>query len=89
MAIVTLLALNNSDPNIFASVTAVHGGHPCTNLDAILLANAFIFVFIVSAITVLASTFPLNSNPFAYDVFFYLFVVFALFYIYLTAKIFL
>ncbi|KAG1365434.1 cation/calcium exchanger 5 [Cocos nucifera] len=89
MAAVTLLALGNGSPDVFASVAAVRGGHPRTGLGAILSAGAFVSAFVVGAIAVLAAPFPLNPGPFVRDVFFYLIAASALFYVYLSAEIFL
>ncbi|EHA8590539.1 putative Cation/calcium exchanger 5 [Cocos nucifera] len=85
MAAVTLLALGNGAPDIFASVVAVRGGHPRTNFGAILSAGAFVSAFVVGAVAILAGPFLLNSGPFVRDVFFYLISASVLFYVYLSA----
>ncbi|EHA8589367.1 putative Cation/calcium exchanger 5 [Cocos nucifera] len=85
MAAVTLLALGNGAPDVFASVVAVRGDHPRTDLGAILSGGAFV----VGAVAVLAGPFLLNSVLFVRDVFFYLICASVLFYVYLSAEIFL
>ncbi|CAL9161109.1 unnamed protein product [Musa hybrid cultivar] len=89
MAAVTLLALGNGSPDLFASVAALRGGHPRTGLAAILSAGAFVSAFVVGAVAILAGPFPLDPGPFVRDVFFYLVAASALFYVYLSAEIFL
>ncbi|RRT63080.1 hypothetical protein B296_00010986 [Ensete ventricosum] len=89
MAAVTLLALGNGSPDFFASVAALRGGHPRTGLAAILSAGAFVSAFVVGAVAILAGPFPLDPGPFVRDVFFYLVAASALFYVYLSAEIFL
>lgn len=81
MAAVTLLALGNGSPDVFASVASVRGGHPRTGLGAILSAGAFVSAFVVGAVAIIAAPFPLNPGPFVRDVFFYLIAASALFYV--------
>ncbi|WOL16185.1 hypothetical protein Cni_G24967 [Canna indica] len=89
MAAVTLLALGNGSPDFFASVAALRSGHPRTGLAAILSAGAFVSAFVVGAVAILAAPFPLDPGPFVRDVFFYIVAASALFYVYLSAEIFL
>ncbi|KAG0452923.1 hypothetical protein HPP92_025587 [Vanilla planifolia] len=91
MAAVTLLALGNGAPDLFASVAALHTGHDRTGLAAVVSAGAFVSAFVVGAVATLApiSPFALEPAPFIRDVFFYLLATSAMFYIYLTAEIFL
>ncbi|KAG6496604.1 cation/calcium exchanger 5-like isoform X1 [Zingiber officinale] len=89
MAAVTLLALGNGSPDLFASVAALRGGHPRIGLAAILSAGAFVSSFVVGAVAILAAPFPLDPGPFVRDVFFYILAASALFYVYLSAEIFL
>ncbi|XP_020101437.1 cation/calcium exchanger 5 [Ananas comosus] len=89
MAAVTLLSLGNGAPDAFASAAALRGGLPRTGLAAILSAGTFVSAFVVGAVTLLAAPFPLDPAPFVRDVFFYLVASSALFYIYLSAEIFL
>ncbi|PKA59313.1 Cation/calcium exchanger 5 [Apostasia shenzhenica] len=91
MAAVTLLALGNGAPDLFASVAALQTGQPRTGLAAVVSAGAFVSSFVVGAVAALspASPFPLEPAPFIRDVFFYLLAASAMFYIYLSAEIFL
>ncbi|XP_073008305.1 cation/calcium exchanger 5 [Typha latifolia] len=89
MAAVTLLALGNGAPDVFASAAALRSGQPRTGLAAILSAGAFVSAFVVGAVAIYAAPFPLSPAPFIRDVFFYLVAASALFYVYLSAEIFL
>lgn len=91
MAAVTLLALGNGAPDLFASIAALHTGQARTGLAAIVSAGAFVSAFVFGAVAALSPTspFPLEPSPFIRDVFFYLLSASALFYIYLSAEIFL
>ncbi|KAJ8622657.1 hypothetical protein MRB53_031186 [Persea americana] len=86
---VTLLALGNGAPDVFASVAAVRGGHPRTGLGAILSAGTFVSALVVGFVAIHAAPFSVDPAPFVRDVFFYLVAAFALFYVYLSAEIFL
>jgi sodium/potassium/calcium exchanger 6 len=80
MAAVTLLALGNGAPDAFASAAA---------LAAILSAGAFVSAFVVGAVALIAAPFAVPPASFARDVFFYLVAASGLFYVYLSAEIFL
>ncbi|KAI3980037.1 hypothetical protein MKX01_042691 [Papaver californicum] len=89
MGAVTLLALGNGAPDVFASVAAVRGGHARTGLGAILSAGTFVSAFVVGFVTIYAAPFNVDASSFVRDVFFYLFAAFTLFYVYLSAEIYL
>ncbi|KAL5566116.1 hypothetical protein UlMin_029280 [Ulmus minor] len=89
MAAVTLLALGNGAPDVFASVSAVRGGHYRTGFGAILSAGTFVSAFVVGFVAIYSAPFPLKAAPFVRDVFFYLIAALFLFYVYLSAEIFL
>ncbi|KAK8966923.1 Cation/calcium exchanger 5 [Platanthera guangdongensis] len=91
MAAVTLLALGNGAPDLFASIAALHSGQARTGLAAVVSAGAFVSAFVVGAVAALspASPFLLEPSSFIRDVFFYLLAASAMFYIYLSAEIFL
>ncbi|MQL73811.1 hypothetical protein Taro_006173 [Colocasia esculenta] len=89
MGAVTLLALGNGAPDVFASVAAVRGGHERTGLGAILSAGAFVSSLVVGFVAIYAAPFSVDPAPFVRDVFFYLVAASALFYVYLSAEIYL
>ncbi|KAI3936357.1 hypothetical protein MKW92_036286 [Papaver armeniacum] len=89
MGAVTLLALGNGAPDVFASVAAVRGGHARTGLGAILSAGTFVSAFVVGFVTIYAAPFNVDASSFVRDVFFYLIAAFTLFYVYLSAEIYL
>ncbi|KAJ1689029.1 hypothetical protein LUZ63_013184 [Rhynchospora breviuscula] len=89
MAGVTLLALGNGAPDAFSTAAALRSGLPRAGLAAILSAGAFVSAFVVGAVAIQAAPFPLKPAPFVRDVFFYLIAALALFYIYLSAEIYL
>ena len=91
MAAVTLLALGNGAPDAFASAAALGGpgGMPRAGLAAILSAGAFVSAFVVGAVALIAAPFAVPPASFARDLFFYLIAASGLFYIYLSAEIFL
>lgn len=89
MAAVTLLALGNGAPDVFASVAAVRGGHPRTGFGAILSAGAFVSAFVVGFVAIHAAPFAVDQAPFVRDVLIYLLAALFLFYVYLSAEIFL
>ncbi|KAF5951348.1 hypothetical protein HYC85_009292 [Camellia sinensis] len=86
---VTLLALGNGAPDVFASVAAVRGGHPRTGFGAILSAGTFVSALVVGFVAIYAAPFSVDPVPFVRDVLFYLIVALFLFYVYLSAEIFL
>ncbi|XP_062183335.1 cation/calcium exchanger 5-like [Phragmites australis] len=91
MAAVTLLAIGNGAPDAFASAAALGGaaGMPRAGLAAVLSAGAFVSAFVVGAVALIAAPFAVPPASFARDVFFYLLAASGLFYIYLSAEIFL
>nr|DAD33586.1 TPA_asm: hypothetical protein HUJ06_012437 [Nelumbo nucifera] len=89
MGAVTLLALGNGAPDVFASVAAVRGGHPRTGFGAILSAGTFVSAFVVGFVAIYAAPFSVDPAPFVRDVFFYLIAALWLFSVYLSAEIFL
>ncbi|KAK3119731.1 hypothetical protein QOZ80_9AG0674420 [Eleusine coracana subsp. coracana] len=91
MAAVTLLALGNGAPDAFASAAALGGpgGMPRAGLAAILSAGAFVSAFVVGNVALVAAPFAVPPASFARDVFCYLVAASGLFYIYLSAEIFL
>ncbi|XP_016496449.1 cation/calcium exchanger 5-like [Nicotiana tabacum] len=89
MGAVTLLALGNGAPDVFASVAAVRGGQARTGFGAILSAGTFVSAFVVGFVAIYAAPFPVDPAPFVRDVMFYLTAALFLFYVYLSAEIFL
>ncbi|KAL3814693.1 hypothetical protein ACJIZ3_015961 [Penstemon smallii] len=89
MGAVTLLALGNGAPDVFASVAAVGGGQPRTGFGAILSAGTFVSAFVVGFVAIYAAPFAVDPAPFIRDVLFYLTAALFLFYVYLSAEIFL
>lgn len=89
MGAVTLLALGNGAPDVFASVAAVKGGQPKTGFGAILSAGTFVSAFVVGFVSIYAAPFAVDPAPFVRDVMFYLTAAMFLFYVYLSAEIFL
>lgn len=89
MGAVTLLALGNGAPDVFASVAAVRGGQARTGFGAILSAGTFVSAFVVGFVALYAAPFAVDPAPFVRDVLFYLTAAFFLFYVYLSAEIFL
>lgn len=89
MGAVTLLALGNGSPDVFASVAALRGGQYRTGLGAILSAGTFVSAFVVGFVAIYAAPFSVDPAPFVRDVLFYLIAALFLFYVYLSAEIFL
>ncbi|KAI4301819.1 hypothetical protein L6164_035061 [Bauhinia variegata] len=89
MGAVTLLALGNGAPDVFASVAALRGGQYRTGLGAILSAGTFVSAFVVGFVAIYAAPFSVDPAPFVRDVLFYLTAALFLFYVYLSAEIFL
>lgn len=89
MGAVTLLALGNGAPDVFASVAAVRGGQPRTGFGAILSAGTFVSAFVVGFVAIYAAPFAVDPAPFIRDVLFYFVAALFLFYVYLSAEIFL
>lgn len=89
MGAVTLLALGNGAPDVFASVAAVRGGQPRTGFGAILSAGTFVSALVVGFVAIYAAPFSVEPAPFIRDVLFYLTAALFLFYVYLSAEIYL
>ncbi|KAJ6790622.1 cation/calcium exchanger 5 [Iris pallida] len=91
MAAVTLLALGNGAPDAFASLAALRSSPRSSNLPfaALLSAGAFVSAFVVGLVALHAGPFPLSPAPFLRDVSFYLLAALTLFYVYLSAGIYL
>lgn len=89
MGAVTLLALGNGAPDVFASVAAVGGGQARTGFGAILSAGTFVSAFVVGFVAIYAAPFNVLPGQFVRDVLFYLTAASFLFYVYLSAEIYL
>ncbi|KAI3794595.1 hypothetical protein L1987_37227 [Smallanthus sonchifolius] len=89
MGAVTLLALGNGAPDVFASVAAVGAGNARTGFGAILSAGTFVSALVVGFVAIYAAPFAVSPAPFVRDVLFYLTAALFLFYVYLSAEIFL
>ncbi|XP_024995101.1 cation/calcium exchanger 5 isoform X3 [Cynara cardunculus var. scolymus] len=89
MGAVTLLALGNGAPDVFASIAAVGGGNARTGFGAILSAGTFVSALVVGFVAIYAAPFAVSPAPFIRDVLFYLTAALFLFYVYLSAEIFL
>lgn len=89
MAGVTLLALGNGAPDVFASLSAVRSGQYRTGFGAILSAGAFVSAFVVGFVAINSAPFPVDPAPFVRDVMFYMTAALFLFYVYLTGEIFM
>lgn len=84
---VTLLALGNGAPDVFASIAAVWGGNPRIGLGAIVSAGLFVTAFVVGFVALAASPFPLNPIPFLRDVCFYLLAATLMFFLYMSGEV--
>ncbi|KAL5061011.1 hypothetical protein RYX36_032615 [Vicia faba] len=89
MAAVTLLALGNGSPDVFSSLAALRAGQYRTGFGAILSAGAFVSALVVGFVAIYAAPFSVDPAPFVRDVLFYLTAAMFLFYVYLSAEIFL
>ncbi|KAK7258838.1 hypothetical protein RIF29_24426 [Crotalaria pallida] len=89
MAAVTLLALGNGSPDVFSSLAALRSSHPRTALASTLSAGAFVSALVFGFVAIHAAPFSLDPAPFVRDVMFYLTAALFLFYVYLSAEIFL
>lgn len=89
MGAVTLLALGNGAPDVFASVAAVGGGNARTGFGAILSAGTFVSALVVGFVAIYAAPFAVSPAPFVRDVLFYLTAALFMFYVYLSAEIYL
>ncbi|KAG2260089.1 hypothetical protein Bca52824_079383 [Brassica carinata] len=88
MAAVTLLALGNGAPDVFASAAALRGGQYRTGFGAILSAGTFVSAFVVGFVAIHAAPFGVDAASFVRDVMFYLVGVSFLFYVYLSGEMF-
>ncbi|KAJ0703944.1 putative sodium/calcium exchanger membrane region [Helianthus annuus] len=88
MGAVTLLALGNGAPDVFASVAAVGAGNARTGFGAILSAGTFVSALVVGFVAIYAAPFAVSPAPFVRDVLFYLTAALFLFYVYLSGEIF-
>lgn len=88
MAAVTLLALGNGAPDVFASAAALRGGQYRTGFGAILSAGTFVSAFVVGFVAIHAAPFQVDAASFVRDVMFYLMGASFLFYVYLSGEIF-
>ncbi|KAI5069893.1 hypothetical protein GOP47_0014236 [Adiantum capillus-veneris] len=84
---VTLLALGNGAPDVFASIAAVWGGNPRIGLGAIVSAGLFVTAFVVGFVALAASPFPLKPTTFLRDVCFYILAVTLMFLVYLSGEV--
>lgn len=84
---VTLLALGNGAPDIFASLAAIGGDNSRIGLGAILSAGTFVSAFVVGAVALAAAPFSVRPLPFVRDLLFYFLAVCALFMVYLKGEI--
>ncbi|KAH9605372.1 hypothetical protein KSS87_007763 [Heliosperma pusillum] len=87
MGAVTLLALGNGAPDVFASIAAVGSGNPRTGLGAILSAGGFVSGLVVGFVAIYAAPFWVDPASFIRDVLFYLVAAFFLFYVYLSGEL--
>lgn len=84
---VTLLALGNGAPDVFASLAAVRSGQYRTGFGAILSAGTFVSAFVVGFVAIYAAPFNVDPGSFVRDVAFYLVGALFLFYVYLSGEI--
>ncbi|CAM6056124.1 unnamed protein product [Sphagnum tenellum] len=84
---VTLLALGNGAPDIFASLAAIGGDNSRIGLGAILSAGTFVSAFVVGSVAMAAAPFSVRPMPFVRDALFYVVAVSILFVIYLRGEI--
>lgn len=84
---VTLLALGNGAPDVFASIAAVWGGNPRIGLGAIVSAGLFVTSFVVGFVALAASPFPLKPTTFLRDVCFYILGVTLMFLVYMSGEV--
>lgn len=84
---VTLLALGNGAPDIFASMAAIGGDNSRIGFGAILSAGTFVSAFVVGSVALAAAPFSVQPMSFIRDVSFYLGAVCLLFIVYLKGEI--
>ncbi|KAK1410765.1 hypothetical protein QVD17_37304 [Tagetes erecta] len=86
---VTLLALGNGAPDVFASLAAVGGGNARTGFGAILSAGAFVSALVVGFVAIYAAPFAVKPGLFVRDVLFYLTAVVVMFCVYVSGEVYL
>uniref|UniRef100_A0A0D6R718 Sodium/calcium exchanger membrane region domain-containing protein n=1 Tax=Araucaria cunninghamii TaxID=56994 RepID=A0A0D6R718_ARACU len=86
---VTLLALGNGAPDVFASMAALRGDNARIGLGAILSAGTFVSAFVLGSVALTSAPFAVKPFPFVRDVFFYIMAATSLFYVYMIGVIFL
>lgn len=84
---VTLLALGNGAPDMFASFAAIGGDNPRIGFSAILSAGTFVSAFVVGSVALAAAPFSVRPMPFVRDVLFYFGAVCFLFIVYLKGEV--
>jgi Ca2+/Na+ antiporter len=84
---VTLLALGNGAPDIFASLAAIQGDNSRIGFSAILSAGTFVSGFVVGLVALASGPFSVQPMPFVRDVSFYFGAVCLLFMVYLNGEI--
>lgn len=84
---VTLLALGNGAPDMFASFAAIGGDNSRIGFSAILSAGTFVSAFVVGSVALAAAPFSVRPMPFVRDVLFYFGAVCFLFIFYLKGEI--
>ncbi|PWA64113.1 Sodium/calcium exchanger membrane region [Artemisia annua] len=86
---VTLLALGNGAPDVFASLAAVGGGDGRMGFGAILSAGMFVSAVVVGFVAIYSAPFGVDAVSFVRDVLFYMTACLFLFYVYLSGEIWL
>ncbi|EFJ22973.1 hypothetical protein SELMODRAFT_104101 [Selaginella moellendorffii] len=84
---VTLLALGNGAPDVFASMAAIGGGNSRIGLGAIISAGTFVSAFVVGSVALVAAPFSVKPLPFVRDVVFYLAAVGLVFLVYMKGVV--
>lgn len=84
---VTLLALGNGAPDLFASLAAISVGNHRIGLGAILSAGTFVSTFVVGCVALTAAPFTVAAFPFTRDVLFYAVSVCMLFAVYVSGVV--
>nr|GEV18454.1 cation/calcium exchanger 5 [Tanacetum cinerariifolium] len=86
---VTLLALGNGAPDVFASLAAVGNGNGRMGFGAILSAGMFVSAVVVGFVAIYSAPFGVDAVAFVRDVLFYMTACLFLFYVYLSGEIWL
>ncbi|KAH7302003.1 hypothetical protein KP509_23G052200 [Ceratopteris richardii] len=84
---VTLLALGNGAPDVFASIAAVWGGNPRIGLGATVSAGLFVTGLVVGFVALAASPFDLKPTTFLRDICFYILAVTLMFLLYMSGEV--